>query len=35
VPADPDVGEEDGAGLTDMRSVRKADGSGVTMFRNV
>jgi len=35
VPADPNVGEEEGGGLTDTRSVRKADGSGVTMFRKV
>jgi len=33
VPADPNVGEEEGGGLTDTRSTRKADGSGVTMFR--
>jgi len=32
VPADPDVGEAEGGGLTDTRSARKADGNGVTMF---
>jgi len=32
VPADPNVGEEEGGRLTDTRSTRKADGSGVTMF---
>jgi len=35
VPADPNVGEVEGGGLTDTRSTRKADGSGVTMFRKV
>jgi len=35
VLADPDVGEGEGRGLTDTRSARKADGSGVTMFRKV
>jgi len=35
VPVDPNVGEAEGGGLTDMRSARKADGSGVTMFRKV
>jgi len=33
VPADPNVGEREGGRLTDTRSTRKADGSGVTMFR--
>jgi len=33
VPADPNVGEGEGGGLTDTRSTRTADGSGVTMFR--
>ena len=31
--ADPNVGEGRGGRLTDTRSTRKADGSGVTMFR--
>jgi len=35
VPADPDVGEAEGGGLTDMRSARKADSNVVTMFRKV
>ena len=35
MPANPNVGEGEGGGLTDMRSARKADGSGVTMFRKV
>ena len=35
VQADPDVGKGEGAGLTDARSTRKADGNGVTMFRKV
>ena len=35
MPADPNVGEGQGGGLTDTRSARKTDGSGVTMFRNV
>jgi len=35
VPADPNVGEGEGGGLTDTRSTRKADGNGVTMFRKV
>jgi len=35
VLADPNVGEGDGGGVTDTRSTRKADGSGVTMFRKV
>jgi len=35
VPADPNVGEGVGGGLADTRSVRKADGNGVTMFRKV
>jgi len=35
VPADPNVGEGEGGGLTDTRSARKADGNGVTMFRKV
>jgi len=34
VPADPKVGEGEGRGLNDTRSARKADGNGVTMFRN-
>jgi len=33
VPADPNVGEGEGGRLTDTRSTRRADGSGVTMFR--
>jgi len=33
VLADPNVGEGEGGRLTDTRSTRKADGSGVTMFR--
>jgi len=33
VPADPNVGEGEGGRLTNTRSTRKADGSGVTMFR--
>jgi len=33
VPADPNVGEVEGRGLTDTRSARKADGSGVMIFR--
>jgi len=33
VPADRNVGEVEGGWLTDTRSARKADGSGVTMFR--
>jgi len=32
VQADPNVGEGVGGRLTDTRSTRKADGSGVTMF---
>jgi len=36
VPAEPNVGEGGGgSGLTDTRSTRKADGSGVKMFRKV
>jgi len=35
VPAHPKVGEAEGGGLTDTRSTRKAEGSGVTMFRKV
>jgi len=35
VPADPNVGEGEGGGLSDTRSARKADGNGVTMFRKV
>jgi len=35
VLADPNVGEGEGGGLPDTRSARKADGNGVTMFRNV
>jgi len=35
MPADPNVGEGEGRGLTDTRSTRKADGSGVTIFRTV
>ena len=33
MPADPNVGEGVGRRLTDTRSTRKADGSGVTTFR--
>jgi len=33
VPANPNVGEGEGRGLTDRRSVKKADGNGVTKFR--
>jgi len=33
VPAYPNIGEEDGGGLTDTRSARKTDGNGVTMIR--
>ena len=33
MPADPNVGEGKGGGLTDTRSMRKADGSGVPMFQ--
>jgi len=33
MPADPNVGEGEGGGLTHTRSTREADGSGVTMFR--
>jgi len=35
VQADPNVGEGEGRALTDTRSARKADRSGVTMFRKV
>ena len=35
VPAEPNVGEEEGGGLDDTRSARKADGNTVTMFRKV
>jgi len=35
VPADPNIREKEGRGLTEMRSARKGDGSGVTMFRKV
>jgi len=35
VPADSNVREGEGRGPTDTRSTRKADGSGVTMFRRV
>ena len=35
VPADPNVGEWEGGGLTDSRSTRKADGSRVRMCRKV
>jgi len=35
VPADPNVREGGGGGLTDTRSTRMADGNGVTMFRKV
>jgi len=35
VLADPNVGEVEGGGLTHMRSARKADGNGVTMFPKV
>jgi len=33
VPADLNVREGEGRGLTNTRSTRKADGNGVTMFR--
>jgi len=32
VPADPNVREGEGRGLTDTTSARKAEGNGVTMF---
>ena len=32
MPADPNVGEAEGGGLTDTRSARKADGNSVTVF---
>jgi len=35
VLADPNVGEGEGGGLADTRSVRKADGNGVTVFQKV
>jgi len=35
VPADPNLREGKGGGLTDTSSVRKADGNGVTMFQKV
>jgi len=35
VPANPNVGEAEGGGLTETRSRRKADGSGVMMFGKV
>ena len=35
VPADPNIGEGEGGGLANTRSTRKADGSGITMFRKV
>ena len=35
MPAEPNVGEGEGGGLTDTRSARRADGSGVMMFRKV
>jgi len=35
VLADPNVREGEGAGLTDTRTTRKADRSGVKMFRKV
>jgi len=35
MPHNPNVGEAEGGGLADTRSVRKADGNGVTMFRKV
>jgi len=33
VPADPNVGEIDGGGLTDTRGAGKADGSRVMIFQ--
>jgi len=35
VPANLNVGEGEGGGLADTRSLRKADRNGVTMFRKV
>jgi len=35
VPADLNVRDGQGRGLTDTRCARRADGSGVTMFRKV
>jgi len=35
VPADPNIGKGEGGGLANTRSVRKADGNGVKMFRKV
>jgi len=35
VPADPNVGEVEGGGLTDTRSGEKADANGVTMSGKV
>ena len=35
MPADPNVGEEEGRSLADTRSARKADGNGVTIVRKV
>jgi len=35
VPADPNVREVEGGGLTDTRSAGMADGGGVTMFWKV
>ena len=35
MPADPNVGEVEGGGLADKRSVGKADQNGVTMFPKV
>ena len=35
MPADSDVGEEEGQGPTDTRCAKRADGNEVTMFRKV
>ena len=35
VPADSNIGEGEGRGLTDTRSMRKADGSGIMMLHQV
>ena len=35
MPADPNLGEEKGRGLTNMRSAGKADGNRVRKFRKV
>jgi len=32
VPANPNVGEKEGGGLTNTRTTEKANGNGVTMF---